>query len=464
MKRTLSIILATLLCFSAVGCSGGEKPQDDTIHSGSGVVAFTSSSSEEVQPPAQAESPAAAESSVEAEQPTASEAPTPAPSPAPSPSVPVATRPGVDEVRSVWISYLELQGLMTGNSSSQFRSEIADVFKTGADFGLNTVVLQVRPFADAIYPSEIFPQSYLFTGKEGHVGEAPYDALAIAIEEARKCGLRLEAWINPYRIRNSASRDLSSDNPAEAMLESGDAVKMGEVITYNPASTKAQELIVNGVVEIVKNYDVDAIHFDDYFYPTTDAAFDKDDYSAYKSSGGTKSLAAWRRSNVTALIRKVHDAIEATKPSVLFGISPQGNMQNNLNAQFVDVEEIVKAGLVDYICPQMYFGFQNSGCPYGSTIKDFNMMTRGTDVKVYVGLATYKFGTADSWAGEGKNEWIGTTDILKRQVEAARELSCYGGFVLYRYDSTFRHKSFFSGYPSVWPQVESELSNLKMLL
>lgn len=369
-----------------------------------------------------------------------------------------------DEVRSIWISYLEFGNLLMGKSATQFRNNIVKVFDNCSKFGLNTVIVQVRPFGDAIYPSDYFPQSYLFTGKEGGVGEAPFDALQIMIDEAKKRDLRIEAWINPYRVRKDASRALSADNPVHAMLQSGDAVKMGDVITYNPASEKAQNLIVAGVEELVENYDLDAIHFDDYFYPTTSDSFDKAHYADYKSSGGTKSLAAWRRSNVTTLVRKVRNAIRAIDPDVLFGISPQGNMSNNLNSQYVDVEEIISLNLIDYICPQMYFGFDNTGCPYKETIADFNRMTAGTNVKVYVGLATYKFGKTDEWAGAGKNEWKNTTDIVARQVQCARDLSRYGGFVLYRYDSTFEYQSFYASMSSVWNQVETELANLKKLL
>lgn len=467
MKRTLSIILATALCIFA-GCSGGDT-KDSPVVSGSGVVEFTSSSSRE--PPTLPESPAAVEggsqvtpSSAQSSQAEPSSEPSSEPLGSKPESTPTAIKPAPDEVRSVWVSYLELAGLMTGKSSTDYRANVAEVFATCAEFGLNTVVLQVRPFADAIYPSKHFPQSYLFTGTEGGVGEAPYDALQIAIEEAHKQGLRLEAWINPYRIRNAGGKALGKDNPAHELLASGDAVKMGEVITYNPASKRAQKLITDGVAELVTKYEVDAIHFDDYFYPTTDEAFDSVQYGEYKASGGTKDLAGWRRSNVTALVRMVHDTIKTLKPSVLFGISPQGNMGNNMNVQYVDLAEITRENLIDYICPQMYFGFLNSGCPFRSVTEDFNRMVQGTEVKLYVGLATYKFNKVDTWAGDGKNEWIGTTDLLKRQTESARSLSQYGGFVLYRYDSSFRLPAFYSGDATARAQAQKEMTNLKGIL
>ena len=364
------------------------------------------------------------------------------------------------ELRAVWISYLELGTMLTGQSASQYRSNIRQACRNAANLGLNTIILQVRPFGDAIYPSEYFPQSYLFNGTEGGLNSAPFDALEIAIEEAHGLGLRLEAWVNPYRIRSSAStKPLNRENPAQDYLDAGGdvVIQSGSMISFNPGSEEAQDHIVDGVRELVENYDLDGIHFDDYFYPTTDASFDRD---TYNNSGTSKSLAAWRRSNVTALMGKVHEVTSGA--GVRFGISPQGNNSNNLNSQYVDIEEIAQLGYADYICPQMYFGFQNAACPYKSTIADFNRMVRGTGVELYVGLATYKFGKEDTWAGAGKNEWIGTTDIIARQVAAARELSEYGGFILYRYDSTFVPSSFYSG--AALTQAKTEMENLKAIL
>lgn len=518
LKKTIAFMLALSLVFSMAACGSGKEPpeQSGSIVSGSEVLIF--SSSQEEKPSYPPESPEAvpeteSSSSKENENSSSSSSQQPAssseqessssssqaPSSSSSQASSVASRPVSssesqeekeepeeeweeeqeepesqsrpsspvdtgDEVRAMWISYLELGTMLTGKSRSQFAANIREACETCADFGLNTIILQVRPYGDAIYPSDYFPGSYLFDGKEKGVGEVPFDALEVAVEEAHAAGLRLEAWINPYRVRTSSARALSSDNPAAIWLDEGSdaVVKMGEVISYNPGSEEAQDLIVDGVREIVENYQVDGIHFDDYFYPTTDTAFDSEMYSDYKSGGGTQSLAAWRRSNVTQLVEKVYSAVKSVDSSATFGISPQGNNSNNLNSQYVDVAEIISLEIVDYVCPQMYFGFKNSGCPYQSTIESFNKMAKGTSVKIYVGLATYKFGNVDTWAGSGKNEWVDSTDLLARQVEAARELSEYGGFVLYRYDSTFNYKSFYSS--GVWDQVETELDNLRDVL
>ena len=364
------------------------------------------------------------------------------------------------EVRGVWISYLEFLGKAQNKSRAEFSAMISDMFETAADFGLNTVFVQVRPFGDALYSSGIFPWSYVLTGTEG---EAPgYDPLAVMVSAARAEGLRIEAWINPYRVRAAgSSRALSDDNPAVKSLSSGDgtAIAYNGGVFYNPASQAARDLITEGVVEIIKNYDIDGIHFDDYFYPTTDTAFDSADYAAYKSGGGTLALADWRRENVTKLVRQVYNAIKNTDSSVLFGISPQARMDVNYNTQYADVAAWAGEGIVDYLCPQIYFGFDHATQPFATRADEWEKLVRGTGVTLYIGLAAYKCGVTDNYAGDaGKNEWTQNDDILAQMVEYSREKSGYGGFVIYRYDSLFSPES------SLKTHIAAERENLHGLI
>ncbi len=371
---------------------------------------------------------------------------------------PQQSQPVSDEVRAVWFSYFEFEAMLQGQSESSFVKNIGAAFDNVSALGLNTVIVQVRPYADAIYPSDYFPWSYLAMGTEG---EAPaFDPLKIMIREAHNRGLAIEAWINPYRVRNANyKKELSSDNVVKDYLKSGDAIEYNGGIYFDPASEKAQKLIVNGVEEIVANYNVDGIHFDDYFYPTTDEAFDKNSYSAYKQSGGTLSLADWRRENVNQLVKAVYTAIHNEKGDVRFGISPQGNLENNYNKQFIDVALwLSDSGYVDYICPQIYFGFDNSTSPYAETVAQWNDLIKDPSVELLVGLAPYKVGTEDTWAGDGKNEWKNHSDLLSRMVECAREEKQYEGFVLFRYDSVFNPVA------GVKNQVNKEINNLKTVL
>ncbi len=363
-------------------------------------------------------------------------------------------QPVEGEARGVWFSYLTLGPLAKNKTQAEFTSNIDTAFGKIADEGFNTVFAQVRPFADALYQSDYFPWSYLLTGTEG---ENPgYDPLEIMCEIADKHGLRIEAWINPYRVRLSGYKDaLSSKNQARKWLKSGSdsVVEWNGGIYYNPGSAQARALIVNGVKEIVANYNVDGIHFDDYFYPTTDMAFDQATWRAAKSS---LPQADWRRENVNQLVREVYTAVKSIDPNCLFGISPQGNTQNNYNGQFIDVEKwLANPGYLDYICPQIYYGFENGTNPYAQTVEKWDRMIKVPTIKLYVGIAAYKLGTEDQWAGAGSGEWLNTEDILARMVETARKASHYGGFAIYSYDSLFSTDT---------PQVRIERENLKKIL
>ncbi len=356
------------------------------------------------------------------------------------------------EVRSVWISFLEYANMMTGKTERQFTANTREMFDNIKETGLNTVVVQVRPYADAIYKSNYFPWSFLVTGQEGE--DPGYDPLAIMIQEARDRDLRIEAWVNPYRIRPAdRTNPLSADNYARRWLEEkdGSVIEYKGVISYNPASTKAQSLIVAGVAEIVENYDVDAVHIDDYFYPTTDKEFDSASYAGYRQAGGNMSLEDWRRRNVETLVRKIYSAVKKADPAVMFGVSPQSSVYNNYHAQYLDVEKISSTpGYVDYICQAQ---------PYAETLAAWSEMVTAPGVKLYVGLAAYKAGVADTWAGNaGRGEWQENTDLLKRMTQEARRYDNYGGIVLFRYDFIFNP-------PAVQASAaQKEIANLRGIL
>ena len=201
--------------------------------------------------------------------------------------------------------------------------------------------------------------------------------------------------------------------------------------------------MVQGVAELVQNYAVDGIHFDDYFYPTTDAALDAAQFAA----SGAGDLAAWRRQNVTALVKAAHDAVKAADATLRFGVSPQGNPDNDLGQQYSDVKAWLAAegenAVVDYLCPQIYWG-----CGYtlqsGSTrfafeniVPEWLAMPRAASTALYFGLGAYRIGEGDGGANEdSRSQWC-TGSALARQVERLHSLGA-GGWALYRYDSLFR--------------------------
>lgn len=365
-----------------------------------------------------------------------------------------------EEYRAVWFSYLDISGMLKGQSQSSFRQSIGAAFKKVSDLGCNVVILQVRPFGDALYDSDYFPWSYLCTGTEGR--SPGYDPLQVMIEQAKNLGLEVEAWINPYRIRTSGNGNALASSNIASKWESEEedyVIRYGGGLYYNPARPAVRELIVNGVKELVQNYEIDGIHFDDYFYPSPDNSFDATAYQEYKNGGGSLSLANWRRENVNILIRDVYSAVKAINSGVRFGVSPQGNNSNNYNSQYIDVDKwLSNKGYVDYICPQIYFGFNNSSSPYDATVSLWNSKIKVSGISLYIGLAPYKIGQVDSWAGNGKNEWINDSSILARQVQTARNYNKCGGFALFRYASLFTPDS------SVKSQVEKERQALADVL
>lgn len=366
----------------------------------------------------------------------------------------------VGETKAVWISYLEYQSILTGKTKKQFTNSIRSMFANLAEDGFNTVYVHVRSHSDAMYDSDIFPWSVYCAGTEGK--DPGFDPLEIMVTEAHNAGLRIEAWINPYRIKGSTDTSkIAKSSPAYEWLDTDKVVIVnGSGIFYNPADEDVIELVVSGVEEIVRNYDVDGIHFDDYFYPTTAESFDKAHYSEYKSSGGNMKLAAWRRQNVNTLIKEVYSAIKAIDGSCRFGVSPAGNLDNNYNSLYCDVYTwVTSKGYIDYICPQIYFGFNNKSRPYLTVLDEFSEIITNKNIELIVGLSAYKCGAEDTYAGtDGKNEWKNSADILARQVTAARQEKQYGGFALYRYDSLYNPSS------AVRKAVENEIKNLKKVM
>ena len=199
-------------------------------------------------------------------------------------ALPENTYSSSGETRAVWISFLEYQSILQGKTKSQFTSNIKTMFKNLAGDGFNTVFVHVRSHSDAMYDSDIFPWSVYCTGTEGNAPS--FDPLEIMVEEAHFAGLKIEAWINPYRVKGSSDTSkIAKSSPAYKWLDTGKVVVLNSGIFYNPADEDVIELIVSGVEEVVRNYDVDGIHFDDYFYPTTEESFDRAYYSEYKSGG-----------------------------------------------------------------------------------------------------------------------------------------------------------------------------------
>lgn len=359
------------------------------------------------------------------------------------------------EYRAVWLTYLEYQG-MDMSSEASFRTAVATAFDQIAALGANTVVAHVRPFSDALYRSALFPWSHLLTGAQG--ADPGYDPLAVMVEEAHGRGLRLEALVNPYRIRGAggAPETLAEGNPAA--LYAADPEKSDWVLQqdggtyYNPAVPEVRQLIVDGVREICQNYQVDGVQFDDYFYP--EGADDSFDQAAYERLAGGADRGDWRRENVNALVRDAYAAVKAVNPSLTFGISPQGNNDNNYNIQYSDVALwMAESGYVDYVMPQIYWGFDyrtGSGrddFAFENCLAGWLALPRAQGVKLYVGLGAYRIGAGDGGSND-QAEWSSGSN-LARQVRALRQAGA-DGYGLYSYRWLFQNDQ-----PTVAAEVEA---------
>lgn len=336
-------------------------------------------------------------------------------------------------VKSVWITYYELSSMIVDKSESEFKKEISKAFKKLSSNGFNRVTVHVRPYADAFYKSSYFPISAYCCKVQG--GSIDYDPMDIMITTAHKYKLSFEAWINPYRV--SSDNDFSKlcdSNMAAKWKDTDNLIVLDSGIYFNPAGEEVTELIVNGVKEIAENYDVDSICFDDYFYPSKDASIDKNSYEAYKNNGGDKSLQDWRRDNVSNMLRQVYKAVKDVNSKITFGVSPASNMENDYSSLYADVEKwCTQEGYIDYICPQIYFGFQNENQPFMKTAKKWYSTAK---CDLYVALPLYKAGKEDEFAGEsGKNEFVKNNNIVARQVTYLSKLEGIKGYYIFSYSS-----------------------------
>ena len=340
------------------------------------------------------------------------------------------------EKRAVFISYIELHNNLRGKDTKEMKNTINEMLDNAKDFGFNMIILQVRAFSDAIYPSSIFPSSRSVVNNEGD--SLPFDVLEYFIKKAHQKNLELHAWINPYRISNDTDTSLiSKNNPAYSMLNTSSVqIIDSKGIYYNPASSKVESLILEGIYEIITNYDVDGIHFDDYFYPSS-LTIDEEEYKTALDDNNSLTLQEFRLSVITSLVKKTYDLIKDYDKNILFGISPDGNIDNNYNSNYVDTRLFCsEMGYIDYIMPQVYYGFLNSVKPFESTIKSWNNLITN-NIDLIPALAFYKTGNIDNYAKEGINEWMEYNNIIAREVMLSRELSNYKGFAIFRYDSLF---------------------------
>lgn len=274
--------------------------------------------------------------------------------------------------------------------------------------------------------------------------------------------MKIEAWINPYRVSYKDNfDDLSELNPAKQWYTDNpltdDLIITGSGIYYNPSSKRAQKIIIDGVREIVRNYNISAIHMDDYFYPTVDEGIDVDLYTNYRNEGGELSLDDWRRENVNTFISGLYSSVKSINQDVKVVISPAGDIEKNYSMLYADVLKwCSQGGYVDIIMPQLYYGFKNSSKPFLKMLNLWSEAVKSGNVKLCVGLAYYKSGKTDDNAGDGINEWCENGNICSEEIRYSRRKDNYCGFSVYSYSYLFaENKS---------ENAEKEYLNMKNVL
>ncbi|MER6108035.1 glycoside hydrolase family 10 protein [Streptomyces hirsutus] len=311
------------------------------------------------------------------------------------------------EMRGVWLATVANRDWPSrpGLSAAEQRTELIAHLDAAVRNRLNTVILQVRPTADALWPSPYEPWSACLTGTQGV--DPGWDPLGTAVTEAHARGLELHAWFNPYRVAaHTDPTRLAATHPARE--NPGWVVPYGGKLYYNPGLPEVRAFVEDAMLDAVRRYPVDAVHFDDYFYPYPVAGQTFDDDTAYDTHGGAfPDRAAWRRDNIDRLVRETAARIKEIRPGTRFGISPFGVWRNatadplgsdtragvqTYDDLHADTRRWARENWIDYICPQLYWNIGFAAADYAKLLPWWSAVVEGSGTQLYVGEALYKAG------------------------------------------------------------------------
>lgn len=355
-----------------------------------------------------------------------------------------------NEFRAVWIATvvnIDWPINSTDNVEKQ-KSDYIEILETYKKLNYNAVIVQIRSVGDAFYPSEFAPWSRFLTGKEGQSPKPYFDTLAWMISETHARGFEFHAWLNPYRATMNYNTSILS--PQHDFFKHPEwMIKYGGKYYYNPALPEVQNHLIAVVEEVVSNYDIDAIHFDDYFYPYKIKGENFNDTESFKKYGNGNSLEDWRRSNVNDFVKCISISIKNIKPWVQFGISPFGVWRNksvdprgsdtksgqtNYDDLFADPIAWMEYKWIDYLVPQLYWSMDHPTASYSKLLRWWS--ENSTNVNVYIGNGSYKV-NADS-----DKRWNNSKEI-PNQIDYARSYKNIQG------NAFFSAKSFLNKNQSV---------------
>lgn len=340
------------------------------------------------------------------------------------------------EFRGVWVSTVSnIDWPVSGQwDSDKQKADFIHLLNMYKANGLNAVIVQIRPSADAFYPSPYEPWSQWLTGEQGKDPSPYYDPLKFMIEETHKRGMEFHAWLNPYRaVFSTTKSSLASNHITKQHPEW--FITYGGKKYFNPGNAEARKFVVDVVHDIVKRYQVDAIHMDDYFYPYPIRGKEFPDYRSYQNADTKLNKADWRRSNVDSIIVALHRTIKKVNPKCQFGISPFGIWRNNdvdpegsatrggssnYDDLYADILLWLKQGWIDYVAPQLYWEIEHPKAPFLTLLDWWSNHTYGKNC--YIGIGIYK---------AGSNEFWNDTMQLGRQIEAIRNTPNIQGMAFY---------------------------------
>lgn len=374
------------------------------------------------------------------------------------------------EFRAVWVATVNNIDWPSkpGLSTEQQKKEVIDILNRHSKNGMNAIIMQIRPASDAFYSSELEPWSKYLTGTQGKAPNPFYDPLQFWIEQCHQRNMEFHAWLNPFRVAQNVTDPLADNHIAFKHPEW--IVNYGDKLYFDPGIPQAREFVVKVVIDIVSRYDVDAIHFDDYFYPypLKEDFPDENSFAQYNRGFLAEQKADWRRDNVDLLIKTLSENIKKTKPWVKFGISPFGVWRNkaddtegsgttagttNYDHLYADVLKWQKNGWIDYCLPQLYWQIGHPSVDFLTLSKWWAAHAYGK--AMYIGKSVYKL-EANSTIPEWKDP-----DQLVKQIQIIREIPQLGGSAFYSsvhfkrdlfgFDQTLRDKLY--KFPALVPQM-----------
>jgi len=394
------------------------------------------------------------------------------------------------QLRGVWVTtvrnndFPSQEVYQNGFNATLFKKEFDDIIQICQKFKLNAIFFQIRPEGDAFYPSGVNPWSEYLTGEQGLAPRDGFDPLAYIISKTHQANMEFHAWLNPYRLSPWKNKTATKEEGLQNLSPNHYARRHPDWVFHfngqlylNPGVPAVTDFMVATVDEILNNYNVDAIHLDDFFYPYPypegdkmiqfkDVAPDQDTFLKYRVDQN-QTISDWREANVNSLVYNLHKTIQrynyANQKHVQFGISPFGIWASDQQApggssthpnqlasldEYVNTKLWIEAGWLDYVIPQIYWTFEDPLSPFAVTAKWWNDITSGTKTKLYIGLGLYLY--------QEDQFWQDPTEII-RQIDYIKTLPNVSGYVFFTFHNLLEKRATTDAMKQALKQLQTHL-------